>query len=315
MAKPSGHKVNGFASELIKQRCFVQTVRTGGISSAARLLSLTPSAVSKNIMRLEAELGAQLLARDNRMTVVTERGMLAFDAWSELLNRLDQIQQELTEADDVSGQIGLSIPSGVMPWLMPMLSAYRTAFPKVQLRLNISDANSDLVRDRNDVALRLGRMKDSSERAVSLGNTPLVVCASPVYLSRTTLPKTPDDLASQEGLFFKLPESGRARPILLPDECEAWRMVATVDNGHALVQAAVSGFGLIQAPLMLVEDEIVAGRLIELLPDYRPPPLEVNLVFQGTRWLPAQTRAFIDMAKDWKDSLPTRAAASLNLGP
>jgi LysR family transcriptional regulator for bpeEF and oprC len=269
-------------------------------------LSLTPSAVSKNIMRLEAELGAQLLARDNRTIVVTERGMMAFDAWSELLNRLDQIQQELSEADDVSGQIGLSIPSGVMPWLMPMLSAYRAAFPKVQLRLNISDSNSDLVRDRNDVALRLGRMKDSNERAISLGSTPLVVCAAPGYLSRTTPPKTPDDLSREEGLFFKLPESGRPRPILLPDECEAWRMVATVDNGHALVQAAVSGFGLIQAPLMLVEDEIVAGRLIELLPDYRPPPLEVNLVFQMARWLPAQTRAFIDMAKDWKDSLPTR---------
>lgn len=244
MAKPDGPKVNGPALELIKQRSFVQAVRMGGISSAARVLGLTPSAVSKNIRRLEAELGAQLLARDNRTVVATERGRQAFAAWSDLLGLLDQIQQELSTADGLSGQIGISIPSGAMPWLMPLLSSYRATFPDVQLRLNISDAYSDLVRDRNDIALRLGRLKDSNERAISLGSTPLMVCAAPCYLSRTTVPKTPDDLAREEGLYFRLPDSGRTRPIVLPDECDAWRMVASVDNGQALVQAAVNGFGL-----------------------------------------------------------------------
>lgn len=301
MAKPDGPKVNGPAPELIKQRSFVQAVLTGGISSAARMLGLTPSAVSKNITRLEAELGAQLLARDNRTFMVTERGRQAFDAWNELLGRLDQIQQELGAPDGTTGPLGLSIPSGTMPWLMPLLSLYRETFPDVQLRLNISDANSDLIRDRNDVALRLGRLRDSNERAVSLGTTPLIVCAAPSYLSRVAPPDTPVDLPRYEGVFFRMPDSGRPRPIMLPDEREGWRMVASVDNGHALVNAAVDGFGLIQAPLMLVDAELNTGRLVELLSAYRPPPLEVNLIFQPTRWLPARTRAFIDMAKHWKD--------------
>jgi LysR family transcriptional regulator for bpeEF and oprC len=300
MAKPVGIKVQAITPELIKQRSFVQTVLTGGISSAARMLGLTPSAVSKNIMRLEAEVGGQLLARDNRSIVVTELGAQAFDAWSELLARLDHVQQALTAPGGANGSIGLSLPSGALPWLMPLLDRYRAAFPNVQLRLNISDASSNLVRDRNDVALRFGWLKDSSERAVSLGSTPLVVCAAPAYLARAGIPATPGDLGEHEGLLFRLPDSGRTRPIMLPDECGGWRMVASIDEGQALVHAALAGLGLIQAPRLLVEANLSSGRLVEVLAPYRPPSLELNLVFQASSWLPAQARAFIDMAKAWR---------------
>ena len=302
MSKPLGTKVNGVAQEFMKQRSFVQAVRTGGISSAARVLGLTPSAVSKNILRLEAELGAQLLARDNRTIVATVRGMQAFEAWSELLVKMDQVQQELMAPDGATGQLGLSLPSGALPWLAPLLAQYRAAFPHVQLRLNVSDDHSDLVRDRNDVALRLGRLKDSNERAVSLGSTPLVICAAPDYLARAGVPLRPADLADHEGLLFRLPDSGRPRPIMLRTECAAWRTLATTDDGHSLVQAALAGIGLIQAPMMLLVVELDAGRLMEVLPAERPPPLDVSLVFQASSWLPAQARAFIDMAKAWAPS-------------
>jgi LysR family transcriptional regulator for bpeEF and oprC len=300
MAKPNGPKVNTASQELIKQRCFIQAVRTGGISSAARLLGLTPSAVSKNIIRLEAEVGAQLLARDNRNIVVTERGQQAFDAWSALLIKLDQVQQELQAPDGTNGQLGLSIPSGTLPWLMPLLSIFRSAYPNVQLRLNVSDGKSDLVRDRNDIAVRIGRLQDSNERCVFLGSMPLVICAAPSYLARTAVPTVPAELAVHDGLLFRLTDSGRTRPIMLTAECETWRVVATVDEGQSLVQAAVLGLGLIQVPLMLVEGDLIAGSLVELLAQYRPPPLDVNLIFQATNWLPAQARAFIDTAKIWR---------------
>lgn len=300
MSKPVGTKVQKVNHELIKQRCFVQTVHTGGISSAARMLGLTPSAVSKNIMRLEAELGAQLLARDNRNIVVTERGQQAFEAWSALLARLDEVQQALTMSGGASGSLGLSIPSGALPWLKPLLTRYMSAFPNMQLRLNISDGNSDLVRDRNDVALRLGRLRDSSERAVSLGTTPLIVCASPDYLARAGTPSTPQDLGKHDGLLFRLPDSGRPRPIMLPDECSAWRVTASTDDGQSLVHGALAGLGLVQAPLILMEADLAGGRLVEVLAAYRPPALEINLVFQASSWLPAQARTFIDMAKLWR---------------
>ena len=294
MSKPIGTKVN---QELIKQRCFVQAVRNGGISSAARMLGLTPSAVSKNIMRLEADLGVQLLARDNRNIAVTERGKQAFDAWIELLERLDQVQQGLTSSAGSAGSLGLSIPSGLLPWLSPLVIRYQAAFPNIQLRLNTSDANSDLVRDRNDVAVRLGRLKDSNERAVSLGTTPLIVCAAPDYLARAGIPATPESLRGHDGLLFRLPDSGRPRPIMLPDECTGWRAAASTDNGQSLVHGALAGLGFIQAPLILVEADLVAGRLVEVLASYRPAALELNLVFQASSWLPDQVRAFIDMAK------------------
>jgi LysR family transcriptional regulator for bpeEF and oprC len=300
MAKPTGPKVNIASQELIKQRSFIQAVRTGGISSAARLLGLTPSAVSKNIMRLESELGAQLLARDNRNVVVTERGQQAFDAWSALVIKLDQVQQELRAPNGTTGQLGLSIPSGALPWLMPLVSSFRSAYPSVQIRLNVSDATSDLVRDRNDMAVRLGPLQDSNERSISLGSTPLLVCAAPSYLARMAAPTIPDELPDDEGLLFRLTDSGRTRPIMLPTECATWRVVATVDDGQSLVQGALFGLGLIQVPLVLVEADIIAGRLVELLPAYRPAPLDVSLMFQATSWLPAQARAFIDTAKTWR---------------
>jgi LysR family transcriptional regulator for bpeEF and oprC len=303
MSKPFGTKVHKAAQELIKQRSFVQTVRTGGITSAARMLGLTPSAVSKNIARLEAEIGVQLLARDNRNIAVTEAGIRAFDAWSELLVRIDEVQQVLTESGSAGSSIGLSVPSGVLPWLMPLVRLYRTALPNVQLRLNISDASSELVRDRNDVALRLGRLKDSSERAVLLGKTPLIVCAAPDYLMHSGVPLTPDDLQGHQGLVFRLPDSGRPRAVMLSDECGAWAVIASVDDGQSLVHAAVAGMGLIQAPLILIEADLAAGRLVEVLVAYRPAPLEVNLVFQSGDWLPTQVRAFIDMAKNWRSTV------------
>ncbi|MBQ5946087.1 LysR family transcriptional regulator [Massilia sp. ST3] len=298
MAKPSGHKVKLGAQDLIKQRCFVHTVRTGGITSAARLLGLTPSGVSKNIARLEAELGVQLLARDKRHMVATGRGQEAFEAYSALLAQLDQVQEELAAPAALAGELGLSLPGGCLPWLAPLLARYRAAHPMVALRLNVSDGHSDLVRDRNDLALRFGRLKDSSVRALGLGATPLVVCASPAYLTRAGVPRQPAELAEHEGMLFRLPETGRPRPLELAPESGAWRAVAVIDDGQSLVHAALAGFGLIQAPLLLVQAELDAGRLVEVLAAHRPPPLEVNLLFSSHAWLPAQTRAFIDLARE-----------------
>ena len=297
MAKPSGHKVNIGAQDLIKQRCFVQTVRTGGITSAARLLGLTPSGVSKNIARLEAELGVQLLARDKRSMAPTGRGQEAFEAYDALLVQLDQVQEQLAAPAELSGQLGLSLPGGCLPWLAPLLARYRAAHPRVQLRLNVSDVHSDLVRDRNDLALRFGRLKDSSVRALGLAATPLVVCASPGYLERAGVPRQPSELAAHEGVLFRLPETGRPRPVELAPEAGSWRAVAVIDDGQSLVHAALAGFGLIQAPLLLVRAELEAGRLVEVLAAHRPAPLEVNLLFSSHAWLPAQTRAFIDLAR------------------
>ncbi|WP_051971977.1 LysR family transcriptional regulator [Massilia sp. 9096] len=298
MSKPIGLKVNTGAQELMKQRSFVQTVRTGGISSAARLLGLTPSAVSKNIARLEAELGVQLLARDNRNLAPTERGLQAYAAYAELLDQLDTLQHTLAAPAELGGQLALSIPAGALPWLAPLLADYRRAHPGVQLRLNVDDGHSDLVRDRNDLALRFGRLKDSNVRALALMATPLVICAAPAYLERAGTPLGPADLAAHEGMQFRLPDSGRPRPLELPAGTPGWRAVATIDDGQALVQAALAGFGLIQAPQMLVQQELDAGRLVEVLAGHRPAPLEVSLLFAASPWLPAQVRAFVDLARE-----------------
>lgn len=312
MDKPVGTKVNTVAQELMKQRSFVQAVRTRGITSAARLLGLTPSAVSKNIARLEAELGAQLLARDNRSVVPTERGMQAYTAWSELLVRFDQVQQELTSADASGSTLGLSIPSGTLPWLAPLLVRYRSRFPQVLLRVNVSDSYSDLVRDRNDIALRFGQLKDANMRAASLGSTPLIVCAAPAYLARMGVPQVPADLAQHEGILFRLPESGRPRPLALTPEGTVWREVATFDDGQSLVQAALAGFGLIQVPMLLVQAELDAGVLVEVLAPHRCAELEINLLFAASAWLPAQARAFVDMAKEMvPDDAPSAAIPPL----
>ncbi len=300
MSKPFEPPVNNGAQDLLKQRSFVQVVRTGGISSAARLLGLTPSAVSKNIARLEAELKVQLLSRDNRRLTPTERGMHAFAVYGELLASLDQLHQELATSTDIAGQLGLSIPGGTLPWLAPLLHRFGAMYPLVQLRLNVSDSHTDFVRDRMDIALRFGPLKDRHVKAMRLAATPLILCAAPGYLARAGVPASPGDLAAHSGLLFRLPGSGRARPVELepPSPSPGWRACAVVDDGQALVQAALAGLGLIQAPRLLVEADLAAGRLVELLAAHRPPELEVNLLFAATPWLSPQTRAMIDLARD-----------------
>jgi DNA-binding transcriptional LysR family regulator len=295
MSKPIGLKVN--TPELMKQRSFVQTVRTGGITSAAKLLGLTPSAVSKNIARLEAELGMQLLARDNRHLTPTQRGQEAYAAYADLLAQLDRVQQQLTAPSELGGQLALSIPSGTLPWLTPLLDAYRDACPEVQLHLNISDDYSDLVRDRNDFALRLGSLKDSNLRALALPATPLVICASPAYLARAGTPLQPADLGTHEGLWFRRPGSGRVRQLALPADMPGWQARAVLDDGQALAHAALAGYGLVQIPMLLVAAELADGRLVEVLQPYRPAALELNLLYAASRWLPRPAEAFLDVAR------------------
>lgn len=113
------------------------------------------------------------------------------------------------------------------------------------------------------------------------------------------MPLRAEELTQHEGVLFRLPDSGRPRPIRLRTECPGWRALATTDDRQSLVQAALAGIGLIQAPLMLLDAELGAGRLVEVLREERPDSLDVSLVFQASSWLPAQTRAFIDMAKAW----------------
>jgi DNA-binding transcriptional LysR family regulator len=309
MSSSNGQKVSTL--ELVKQRSFVQTVRTGGIASAARALGLTPSAVSKNISRLEAELGVQLLARDNRRVVPTERGLRAYEAYGALLAELDRLQATLAAPATLTGQLALSVPGGTLAWLAPLLRAYRARHPQVQLRLNVSDAHTDMVRDRNDLAIRFGQLKDSRTRALPLGSTPLLVCAAPAYLARAGTPGGPAELGAHEGLLFRLPESGKTRPVQLSEAAPAWRCCAVIDDGQALVQAALAGFGLAQLPALLVQEHLEQGRLVEVLAAWRPQPLAVNLLYPDAPWLPAELEAFLEEARRHFGQARAQAASAI----
>lgn len=279
---------------------FVQVVEDGNLTRAAQSLRLSPSAVSKQIARLEERLGARLLQRTTRRVGLTDEGR-------QFYARAREILDEIAAAEELVGA-GRTRPRGVlrlglshgfgMSQILPLVPAFGRRYPEVELQLAFADRRVDLVAEGLDAAIRLGEVGDESLVARRLGEHGRIVCAAPAYLEAHGRPEVPADLLRHNCILFDRPEQLNHWPFRMPDgQVERVRVRGTArsDSGDALYQLLLAGNGIAWAADFLALPDLAAGRLVPLLTDYAADVrTAISVVYPAKRFLPAKVRALID---------------------
>lgn len=279
-------------------KSFITVAELASFSQAARRLGLSKSLISRHVSGLEAELGVLLLTRTTRRLALTEAGR----AYAE---RCQRILADLEEADEAIGNLQ-AVPRGRLKvtapmsfgalHLAPVLPAFTERYPDIQLDLSLSDRMVDLIEDGFDLALRAGRMGDSSLIAKRLCPIRRVACASPAYLEKRGTPATPADLS----LHLCLSHSELAVSEWRFIDAQQRPLIAEVkgpvrlNNGEAMRHLALAGVGIVYLPTFFIGPDIRAGRLIPLLEAFIPQDSALYAVYPHARHLSPKVRVFVD---------------------
>lgn len=282
-------------------RIFVRVAELASFSAAADQLGLPRTSVSAAVREAEAELGTRLLHRTTRRVQLTQDGQVVYERALDLLADVDELRGLFrAETASLRGRLRVDMPEAVANDLvLPALPAFLAEHPALELQLSSVDRRVDLVREGFDCVLRVGRIGDTSLIARPLGAYRMVNLASPAYLAAMGRPQTPEDLA-QHRLVHYVPNLGGR-----PDNFEyqgadgqlhsvAMQGALTVNTTAAYTIAALAGLGIVQLPEAGVREDMQAGRLVELLPDWRPPPMPVTLVYANRRHQPRRVQVFMD---------------------
>ncbi len=278
---------------------FLRVVEAGSFSEAARLLMMTPSTISKLIARLEARLGVRLVERSTRRLALTAEGQIYYERGQTLLAEFDEVERELTQGVASTGgtvRVNASVAFGVLG-LEPLLPDFWQLYPNIVVDLSLSDEIVDLYLDRTDVAFRVGTLPDSSMMARRIGAARRKIVASPAYLQKHGTPGVIDDLAHHNCLGFNFRRSAPVWPLK-----ESGRIVdravngcLLANNGETVRRMAVAGVGLARIGDYHAREDIVAGRLVEVLGDAVPEDEEqIHALFLGGGRMPQRVRAFLD---------------------
>jgi len=278
---------------------FVRVVDLGGFSAAARALRMTPSAVSKLIARLEARLGARLVNRSTRKLQLTPEGSAFYDRAVRVLADLDEAERSAAAGASPRGRlrVNTNVPFGTH-YLIPLLPGFLERHPEVTVEVTLTDTVVDLLEDRADVAIRVGPLKSSQLVARKLGESRMMLVASPAYLTAHGTPQTPGDLARHNLLGFSFARQSNGWPFRDADGSAS----AVVPTGNALVSdgesmrlLVLTGLGISRLSLFHIGPDVEAGRLVPVLEAYNPGDTEsIHAVYVGGGHLPARVRAFLD---------------------
>ncbi len=295
---------------------FQRVVELGSIRQAALEARVEPSSVSRSLTRLERRLNTQLLDRSHGRAQVTPAGARYYEQMRSLLAQVNAVESDVAgEAEEPKGLLKVNAPIGfgdrfVARWLMDFAREY----PKVDVQLTLSSAFVDLRAEGIDLAVRIGRLPDSSLKASKLADVPRVLVASPGYLERTGIPAAPADLATLDHVFFV--PGNRNQPLKLTGPDGQVHEVArqgrvTVNAINSIVEAVESGFGVHAGPRWAFQASLDAGRVIELLPEFRMPSMPMNAVWSPAVLLPARIRRAVDFLRAAVRTVPGLEPAGL----
>lgn len=263
-------------------KIFVLACELKNLSAVARELSITPAATSAALKRLEAELNTRLLQRSTRSLTLTKSGSDFLPYALKSLENLD-IGKQAILGDKLKGSITLSVPSDLgRNTLLGCLMDFQQHHPDINLKVKLSDKYADFYSQTVDVALRYGEPEDSALVCLPiLRNAVRELCASPDYLARCGTPKTPEDLVKHNCLHFTSDD-------MLSSHWRFFKDTSTIsvkvsgdhlsDDGDYLRLLAVKGAGIVYKTCLDVREDITAGRLVSLLPDYRKEKSPLNMV-------------------------------------
>jgi len=281
---------------------FITVVERGSFTAAAIALGTTPSVLSRAIGRLETRLGRQLLRRTTRSLGLTDAGSLYLEQARTAFTLLGEAERDVQGQEGLlAGRVRISVPTTYGHYrVVPLLSRFHELHPQVQVELNITNRNVDLVAEGFDLAIRLGNLPDSGLVARKLEDAKLCLVASPDYLRRHPAPANLTDLRQHSCLPFLMPSTGRHIPWLFQDGEQQvdWMPEFTLqvsDDVLGVVSLAEHGAGICQTYEFIARDRLQRGKLVELLPHLRGRSRPFSVVYAPHRRQPAAARALVEL--------------------
>ena len=278
---------------------FVHVVENGGFSAAARRLNMSTTTVSSHIQSLEDRLGVRLLNRTTRRVSLTDIGKAYYERSTQILSDLEEADQIASASQSTPrGTLSLYTSTHIIRFIAPVVTEYLSLYPGVTVDLRIGEHMIDLVGEGVDLAIRTLPPPDSTLIVRRLTNWRHVLCCTPAYLEKHEAPKEPADLARHNCLRYALHPFGNEWRFT-----DARGSMASVhvsgnlitNSGETLRVAALAGEGLFLAPPFVTMDDFEAGRLVPIMPEYRPVEFAINAIYQHRQHLSAKVRSFIDL--------------------
>lgn len=280
-------------------RIFVRVVEAGSFSRAARDLGVTQPTVTRHIASLERRLGMRLLNRNTRRLSVTELGRSYFERGKALLELFEETEH-LADGRQAQLQgrirIGTSVAFGRRV-VTPLILGFMRAYPLLEVDLSFEDTYVDLVAQGIDLAVRMGKLADSSLGARYLGLNPWVAVASPAYLRKRGTPRVPQDLAQHNALVYSTVQGDDHLHFI---DRKSARLSVRVhgnlrSNNLASILAAVrEGMGFAVLPLYVASPSLAAGKVVQVLKDFSLPSQEIHAVFPSNKLIPGKVTALIE---------------------
>jgi DNA-binding transcriptional LysR family regulator len=284
-------------------QAFVAVVEAGSFTAAADRLDVAKSAISRRVSSLEERLGVQLLRRTTRRLNLTETGQSFYEHSARILADLDEAEAAVAQQHgELRGNLRVALPMSFgLRHMSAPIAEFSRRHPRVTFDLNLNDRRIDLVEEGVDVAIRIGRLADSTMIARRLFEARTVLCAAPAYLEERGAPQTPDDLLDHDCLAYSnLPDPGR----WVCTDSEGDRhtvnvnVVMTASSGDFLCEAAAEGLGVALQPTFIAADQIRSGALLPVLANYDWPVSPAYAIYPPTRHLSYRVREFIDFLAD-----------------
>ncbi|MFW5401172.1 LysR family transcriptional regulator [Yersinia sp. 1252 StPb PI] len=278
---------------------FVQVAETRSFVMAGRILGVSASAVGKNIARLEGRLGVRLFHRSTRSIALTSEGALFLERSRRILAEVEAAELELLQlTDKPRGRLRVSLPL-VSTLLLPVLADFMLAYPDIELDLDFSDRIVDVVEEGFDAVVRTGELTDSRLSARKLGQSTMLLVASPAYLEQHGEPMHPIELANHICLHYRFPNSGKLETWPLPNESDLRIPISMVCNNiETRMCFALRGLGIACLPDFSMGKAVAEGKLRSLLDSYVKRTVSLHVVWPSGRYITPKLRVFIDFLSD-----------------
>jgi DNA-binding transcriptional LysR family regulator len=279
---------------------YARVAELASFTAAANQLGLPKASVSAAVQQLETLLGTRLLHRTTRRVQMTQDGQVFFERSLDLLADMDELQGLFRDGPaELRGRLRVDMPQAVArDVVLPALADFLATHPGLEIELSSTDRRVDLVREGFDCVLRVGALSDSSLIARPVGEYRMINCASPAYLAQHGTPQCLEDLAAHRLVHYVGSLGARSAGFEYRDADGQTRFLAmagalTVNSTEAYKQACVAGLGIIQVPEAGLREDLLAGRLCEILPGHRPAPMPVTLLYANRRHLPRRVQVFM----------------------
>lgn len=289
--------------EIEDLRTFVEVADAGGVSSAARRLGVSKSIVSRRLIRLEADLGVQLLARNTHGASLTEAGTTFRDYAARVCAEIDLARETVSPGGDLRGRLRVALPLTFGPThFAPVIAAMARRHPLLHVHATYSDRFVDLIAEGFDCAIRVGYLADSNLVARRVGPIYGNFVASPDYVRAHGSPETPEELAGHQALM----QGTETWQYTDGDEIRTFRPQGRfkADNGVALAAAATAGLGIAWLPDCITYEHVASGKLVRVMTRHPPPPAATYVVRPPGLNAARKVRVLTDLLIEHFESAP-----------